>query len=147
NTAETIKLDKSVELVIASCGMTSNTKDVVADVRKLKEMKPEQFDTIVKQYLQVVKEGRKALENGDFDAVGSYMNQNHKLLQEITVSNETLDNMVQLALNAGALGAKVTGTGRGGNMIALTPGKPLQDAVAKALEDQKYRVWKTVIGV
>ena len=75
------------------------------------------------------------------------MNQNHKLLQEITVSNETLDNMVQLALNAGALGAKVTGTGRGGNMIALTPGKPLQNAVAKALEDQKYRVWKTVIGV
>ena len=55
--------------------------------------------------------------------------------------------MTELARSKGALGAKVTGTGRGGNMIALTPGKPLQNTVAAALEERNYLVWKTLIGV
>jgi mevalonate kinase len=147
NTIKTIQLEKSVELVIASSGMTSHTKEVVADVRKLKDQKPQWFDDITDQYQTVIREGKKALEAGEFQSLGSYMNQNHTLLQEITVSNETLDGMVQLARNAGALGAKVTGTGRGGNMIALTPGKSLQDTVAKTLEEKGFMVWKTLIGV
>jgi mevalonate kinase len=75
------------------------------------------------------------------------MNENHKLLQELTVSNEVLDKMVKIARDAGALGAKVTGTGRGGNINVLTPGKELQDKVYNALTDAGYPAWKTKIGV
>lgn len=147
NTMETIKLKTPVELVIASSGMTANTKDVVADVRKKKDENPEWFENIVKEYKDVISEGRKALESADFQKVGELMNKNHELLKEITVSNDVLDKMVNIARDAGALGAKVTGTGRGGNMISLTPGTEIQNKVAKALEDAGHRVWKTIIGV
>ena len=60
------------------------------------------------------------------------MNQNHALLQELTVSSPELDKLVEVARNAGALGAKMSGGGRGGNMIALI--KPEQaEEVAKSL--------------
>jgi mevalonate kinase len=75
------------------------------------------------------------------------MNKNHELLQKITVSNDALDKMVKLAKYNGALGAKVTGTGRGGNIIALTPGSELQDKVYNALKDAGHPAWKTLIGV
>ncbi|MFX0090674.1 MAG: mevalonate kinase [Candidatus Hodarchaeota archaeon] len=147
NTIETIKLKKPIGLVIASSGMTSNTKDVVADVRKMKESDPEWFDGIIKKYKELIKEGREALEKMDLNRVGQLMDKNHSLLQQITVSNDVLDKMVKIAKDAGALGAKVTGTGRGGNMISLTPEPELQKKVAQKLETAGYRVWKTQIGI
>ena len=147
NTMETIKLKKPIEMVIASSGMTANTTVVVGDVRKMKEEDPEWFADIVRQYESLIVEGRKALEEMDLETVGKLMNKNHSLLQEITVSNDTLDKMVKIAREAGALGAKVTGTGRGGNINVLTPGKDLQDKVYDALTKAGYAAWKTMIGV
>jgi mevalonate kinase len=146
NTIESIKLSKPIELVIASSGMTAHTSVVVADVRKKKEEDPEWFEAIIQDYQKVVKEGREALENLDLETVGQLMNRNHELLQNITVSNDVLDKMVKLARENGALGAKVTGTGRGGNIIALTPGAD-QDKVYNALKDAGHPAWKTLIGV
>ncbi len=147
NTMETLKLDKPISMVIASSGMTANTSVVVADVRKKKEENPEWFEEIVKEYNEVVKQGREALENMNLDHLGKLMNKNHELLQKVTVSNETLDKMVNIARDAGALGAKVTGTGRGGNINVLTPDPATQDKVYQALKDAGYAAWKTLIGV
>jgi mevalonate kinase len=62
------------------------------------------------------------------------MNQNHALLQEMTVSSPELDRLVQAAREAGALGAKLSGGGRGGNMIALV--KPdSAEAVSRSLKE------------
>ena len=62
------------------------------------------------------------------------MNQNHVLLQEMTVSSPELDKLVSAAQKAGALGAKMSGGGRGGNMIALV--KPdMAEAVSRSLRD------------
>ena len=147
NTIETIKLEKPIELVIASSGMTANTAVVVGDVRKKKEENPEWFEGVVKEYQEIIKKGREALENMELEQVGQLMDTNHELLQKITVSNNVLDKMVKIAKDNGALGAKVTGTGRGGNIIALTPGSELQDKVYKALKDAGHPAWKTLIGV
>ncbi len=147
NTMETIILAKPVEMVIASSGMTANTSVVVADVRKKKEENPEWFNGIITEYKKLIVEARKALEEMDLKTVGKLMNENHKLLQQLTVSNEVLDKMVKIARDAGAFGAKVTGTGRGGNINALTPGKELQDKVFNALTNVGYSAWKTKIGV
>jgi mevalonate kinase len=147
NTIKTIKLAKPVELVIASSGMTANTSVVVADVRKKKEANPDWFEGIIQEYREVVKEGRAALDNMDLERFGQLMNKNHELLQNITVSNDVLDKMVKLARDNGALGSKVTGTGRGGNMISLTPGTELQDKVYNALKDAGHPAWKTLIGI
>jgi len=147
NTMETIKIMKPIEMVIASSGMTANTSVVVADVREKKEKNPKWFNGIVTEYKTLIKEGRKALELRELEKVGKLMSKNHQLLQEITVSNDVLDKMVKIARNAGALGSKVTGTGRGGNINALTPGIELQEKVYKALTDAGYAAWKTKIGV
>ena len=64
--------------------------------------------------------------------------------QELTVSCKELDTLVEAARSAGAIGAKMSGTGRGGLMLALTPGKETQDAVALALSNAgAAQVWKT----
>jgi mevalonate kinase len=62
------------------------------------------------------------------------------------MSHETLDRMCKSALERGALGAKVTGGGRGGYMVSLTPGKELQDKVASAFEKEGYKVIRATIG-
>jgi mevalonate kinase len=146
NTMETTKLKNSVELVIGNSGITSDTKEVVDAVRKLKDKDPKWFDGIIEKYSRLVAQGRQALEKFDLPLVGKLMDKNHSLLQEITVSNEVLDSMVAISRKAGALGAKVTGTGRGGQMIALTPSMKLRDKVANALQAAGYEVWKTTIG-
>jgi mevalonate kinase len=75
------------------------------------------------------------------------MNENHKLLQQIEVSSRELDFLVNVAREYGAIGAKLTGGGFGGNMIALTPGKELQEKVANAIEKEGFQTVKTTIGV
>ena len=72
------------------------------------------------------------------------MDENHTLLQQLTVSCKELDDLVEAAKNAGAIGAKMSGTGRGGLMLALTPTDEVQTAVANALEKAGApQVWKT----
>jgi len=76
------------------------------------------------------------------------MNKNHELLQELTVSCEELDNLVIVARENGAIGAKMTGTGRGGNMIALAPDEATAKPIAKALEKARAAgVWLTSFGL
>jgi mevalonate kinase len=78
--------------------------------------------------------------------VGKIMSENHKLLIDMVMSHEILDYLCKLALEMGALGAKVTGGGRGGYMVALTPGKQLQEKVASAFEKGGYKVIRAMIG-
>jgi mevalonate kinase len=81
---------------------------------------------------------KQALEAGDLSTVGRIMSENHKLLVDMDMSHEILDFLCKVALENGALGAKVTGGGRGGYMIALTPGKELQDKVVSAFKKEGY---------
>ena len=147
NTIERIKMKEAVELVIGNSGITSNTKEVVADIRAKKEAEPEKYDKIFSEYGQLVKEAREALEQFNVERIGELMDKNHGLLQQINISCKELDEMVAIAKEAGALGAKLTGTGRGGLIIALTPGKELQEKVASAIEEKGYSIIKTKIGV
>ena len=89
---------------------------------------------------------KKALEAGDLKTVGKVMTENHKLLGEMEFSHEKLDYLCKLALEKGALGAKVTGGGRGGYMVALTPGKELQEKVASTFDQEGYKVIHATIG-
>jgi mevalonate kinase len=83
----------------------------------------------------------------DLNEVGELMNENHCLLQEIEVSSRELDMLVGIARKSGAFGAKLTGGGGGGCMVALTPSKELQEKVASAIEKEGFEVLRTKIGV
>ncbi len=146
-TVETIKLKEPAELVIASSGITASTKEVVGDVLRMKEEKTNWFEQILEDYKDIVEAGRQGLQEMDLRLIGLLMNQNHNLLIEIGVTCDEIEEIVGVARKAGAWGAKVTGTGRGGNVIALTPGRALQRNVAGAIEQRGYSVWSTRIGV
>ncbi|MBL8051702.1 MAG: mevalonate kinase, partial [Anaerolineales bacterium] len=75
---------------------------------------------------------RRSIESGKPELLGELMDHNHALLQEMTVSSPELDTLVSAAKDAGALGAKLSGGGRGGNMIALVE-QARAESVASAL--------------
>jgi mevalonate kinase len=137
------KIKEPIRIVYASTGITSSTTEVVGDVRAKKEKEPEWFDPLLQKYLALVPKAEKALEEGDLPALGKLMDENHALCQQLTVSCKESDELVEAARKAGALGAKMSGTGRGGLMLALTPTEEVQNAVAEALEKLAPQVWKT----
>ena len=146
NVMEILQSGKRMPLVIGNTGITASTVEVVADVRKLKEANPLRFDKIFSVYHSLAIDAKVALLEGDYIGIGKLMNQNHKLLQDITVSGEVNDKLVDIALKHGALGAKMTGTGRGGLVIALAENEEVQNNIANAIETEGYDAWKTMIG-
>ena len=145
---ENLKLDKPIHLIIASTGLTASTKTVVGDVRQKKEADQKWFSSLSEEYTGLVHDAREALLKLDVTRVGQLMNRNHEMLQDLTVSCVELDNLVTVARDAGAIGAKMTGTGRGGNMIAIASDAHSAETVAKALEENGAAgVWKTTFGL
>lgn len=146
NTMDRLNSPIKMPLVIANSGITASTTEVVDDVRRLKEQDEKKFKKIFGTYNNLAIKGKNALLEGNIKTVAELMNQNHKLLQEITVSGEINDELVDLAINNGALGAKMTGTGRGGLVIAIAENEEIQELIMKAVEKAGYDVWKTMIG-
>jgi mevalonate kinase len=144
---EHIKTPAPVEIVMGNTGLVTNTELAVAGVRERKHNNPDKYDQLFDTARSLVPQARSALEAGKYNTVGKLMLENHKLLQDIEVSCKELDHLVNIAMDHGALGAKMTGSGLGGYMIALTPSKELQDNVAKAIESDGFKVLKTTIGV
>jgi mevalonate kinase len=140
------KLREPVRIVYASTGITSSTAKVVGDVRAKREAEPEWFAALLARYTACCEKGEAALDAADWPALGALINENHTLCQELTVSCEELDSLVDAARAAGAVGAKMSGTGRGGLMLALTPSAESQAAVAAALEGKAAQVWTTTFA-
>ena len=147
NTIEKLCLREPVNIVIGSTGIVANTKAMVEGVAERRQKHPEKYDSLFEQAEAIALIGRKALQEHNLKKIGALMNDNHKLLQEIEVSHEKLDYLVDVARRQGAYGAKLTGGGGGGCMVALTPGRTLQERVAKTIENEGYEVLQTRIGV
>jgi mevalonate kinase len=146
NTIEKLSINKPIEIVIGNTGIIADTKAMVAGVAVRKKKNPEKYDRLFKQAEELAIVARKALEDFDLRKVGELMNENHLQLKEIGVSCEELDHLVSLAREKGAFGAKLTGGGGGGCMVALTPGRTLQEEVATTIENEGFKVLKTKIG-
>lgn len=147
NTIERLKIKKPIEIVMGNTGIVANTEAMVAGVAERKSKYPEKYNELFKQAEELAYEARKTLEKFDLKKLGELMNENHALLQQIEVSCKELDHLVDLALEQGAYGAKMTGGGGGGCMVALTPGKKLQKRVAIAMEKEGFMVLRTKVGV
>lgn len=140
-------IKQPVQIVYASTGITASTTEVVGDVRDKKEADPEWWDALLAKYVALVEAAEPVLEAGDAVALGKLVDANHVLCQELTVSCPELDKLVLAARAAGAVGAKMSGTGRGGLMLAITPGDALQASVAEALKKNgAAQVWTTTLA-
>jgi mevalonate kinase len=116
---ETFTVGKPFTIVIADTGIPAPTKESVGDVRKLWQKDKNTYESIFDEIAQISLIARRAIESGQPELLGELMDHNHSLLQQLTVSSPELDKLVFAARDAGALGAKLSGGGRGGNMIAL----------------------------
>ncbi len=129
---KTFHVGAPFSIMIGGTGITAPTKESVGSVRKLWQADKPRWEKVFTRIGEVVWNARQAIERGDIPELGRLMDANHALLQEMTVSCSELDDLVEAARKSGALGAKLSGGGRGGNMIALVE-KESAPAVARAL--------------
>jgi len=141
-----VDLKEPVEIVLGNSGVTADTTKLDSHVDQQKENNPKRFKVWLQTVTDQAFEMREALENDDLEKVGSIMTANHEILIDMDLSHETLNYLCNKALETGALGAKVTGGGRGGYMNALTPGRHLQEKVAAGIEKEGYKVIRATIG-
>ncbi len=131
---KTIEIRYPFTLVIGDTGLVSPTSVAVGDVRRAYEAQPELFEHYFALCGRITTNAALSIQNGRINSLGPLMNDNHEVLQKMGVSCPELDQLVAAAREAGASGAKLSGGGRGGNMIALVEPDQAQ-AVALALED------------
>jgi len=124
---EVFKVGEPFTIVIGDTGISAPTKESVADVRKLWEADQARWESVFDEVGEIARSAKEKIETGDWRLLGELMNQNHTLLQKMTVSSPELDTLVEAARKAGAAGAKLSGGGRGGNMIALAEAKKADD--------------------
>jgi mevalonate kinase len=116
---ERLTLAQPFTLVIADSGIQSQTSNVVADVRQGWQSHPQPYEKMFDSIGQISRLARGLINEGLVQELGPLMITNHQVLKELGVSCPELDRLVEAAVNSGALGAKLSGAGRGGNMIAL----------------------------
>jgi len=112
-------IDAALPLIVGYTGDARSTGELVMRVRERREKYPEIIDPIIKDIGAITRDARKKLENSE--DIGELMNINHGLLEALGVSTEKLSRLVHAARSAGAKGAKITGAGGGGCMLAYTP--------------------------
>lgn len=110
---------QALTFVIADSGITAPTKETVGDVRKGWETDPARYEAWFDEIATIATSARQAIATGDATTLGGLFQQNQAVLQKLGVSSAPLERLIDAAMDAGALGAKLSGGGRGGNVIAL----------------------------
>ena len=128
-----------VHLVIGDTGMPCSTKSTVEEVARQHARHPERTEKSFDAIATLVRNGRIAVETGDHRALGQLFDMNQHLLAGLMVSTSELEGLCRVARDAGALGAKLTGGGGGGCMIALASDADAAAKIASALSAESGR--------
>ncbi len=126
-----------IKFVIGHTGTKSKTPLLIKKIKKFVEYSSFGKE-LINEMEKFVIEGKKALENRDFVKLGEIMNENHKILHTLGTSSKEIEKLINASLKAGAYGAKVTGAGGGGSIIAISDNP---EKVANAIEKRKGRAY------
>ncbi len=118
-----------ITIVIADSGIAAPTKETVGDVRRGWLAEPARYDTCFDEIQTIVAQVQIAIEQGLLSILGELFNENQSILAELGVSSPPLERLIAAARAAGALGAKLSGGGRGGNVIALVRAEQIEAVV------------------
>jgi hydroxymethylglutaryl-CoA reductase len=144
NEIEDLVTPVPIPVVVGLTGVRSLTADTVGRVHAGWEKNPQHYEAIFSEIDGLVMTGVEALRRGDLAALGEVMNLNHGLLNALQVSSPELEAIVDLARRSGALGAKLTGGGGGGAMIAIAEPDRIH-SVANTLDVAGYQTYLTEI--
>jgi hydroxymethylglutaryl-CoA reductase len=141
---DTLELAKPIDFVIGLTGVEGLTAKMVARVRDGRKRNRDVYDTMFKGIDAVTGQALEAIRAHDLERLGELMNVCQGLLNGLQVSNWELEELIQVARENGALGAKLTGGGGGGSMIALCPDNPGQ--VVQAIQAAGYQAMEVRVG-
>lgn len=141
------KLESLPELnvLVGYTGKYGNTGEMVESVKKLRESRPELINSVILAIGKATEAGIKALKGRKSEKVGALMNANQNLLEGLQVSSPELRDLINAARSSGATGAKLTGAGGGGCMIALVP--EAIEEIAKEIRKEGGEPIRAKIGV
>lgn len=114
-----LALPEPIELVVADSGERASTRELVAGVRERRGERPRVYERWFDQIGSLVDEARVSMEAGEPVRLGWLLDNNHLILQAMRLSTAEIDRLVAAARQSGALGAKLSGAGGGGLMVAL----------------------------
>ncbi len=146
NRIDTLSVKRDLLFLIADCGIPSSTREVVADVRRRWLRSKVRFEHLFDSCGDIAQAAKEALGAGDTIKLGRLMNENHNVLVQMGVSSKELDQLVTAAQSAGATGAKMSGAGRGGNMIALVESSHEQKVRTALKEAGARAIFTTVLN-
>ena len=136
---ELISLQYPLHLIFAFSGIKGLTREAVEKVRDGYTKNMDLFNQYFQEIQKTVIQARERINDGDTKGLGSLMTENHRLLQVIGVSIPMLDKLVEDAKNAGAVGAKLCGSGLGGNIVALVEKNKIENVKNKL--KQSGAIW------
>jgi mevalonate kinase len=142
--AEPVPLVRPLPLVIAVAGPPASTREMVENVARLAARRPEIVQKAVSGITALVKNARLCAEAGDMPGLGKLMDLNQMLLSGLMVSTEGIERACDTARRAGALGAKLTGAGGGGCVVALADLDP--EPVLLAWKNEGLECFSAVVG-
>jgi mevalonate kinase len=140
-TVEQVKFTQPLHIVLIDSGVPADTKKAITKFKEGIGQNPQ----MLVDYEKIFTRGRDALILGDLESLSQAINSNHELLKTVGVSNFQLDNIVTMSLAAGAMGAKLTGSGLGGLVLALAKDKPSQNKIFASLQSSGFFVQKLII--
>jgi mevalonate kinase len=130
--ARPIRIARPFTLLIANTGVASPTRVAVTDVRREWQRDPARYEKVFDDIAEIVKRAQLVLALGLNDDLGGLMDRNQELLRELGVSAPEIEVLLRAAEDAGALGGKLSGAGRGGNVI-FEVRQELADVINQAL--------------
>ncbi len=139
-----LRFPEPLTFVIGLTGVESLTAKMVARVRDGRHRNRDVYDTMFKGIDAVTGQALDAIKRFDLERLGELMNVCQGLLNGIQVSSWELEELIQISRENGALGAKLTGGGGGGSMIALCPDNAAD--VMDAMQDAGYQSMEVLIG-
>jgi mevalonate kinase len=131
-TLEPVRAGGTLHLCVGSTGTASSTRSMVDAVAQLRASRPELVEKSFEAVRALVHSARLAIVAGDRFALGRLMDLNQTLLGALFVSTPDIERLCAVARRGGALGAKLTGAGGGGSVVALVPSLASADVVLSA---------------
>jgi hydroxymethylglutaryl-CoA reductase len=139
-----LEVSEPIPVVIGMTGVESLTAKMVARVRTAWERNPKRYERIFDEIDSLTLQGIRAISDNDLDQLGELMNINQGFLNALQVSCWEIEELIQIARENGAVGAKLTGGGGGGSIIAICPDD--SERVVRAMQDAGYQAMEVKIG-
>ena len=141
-----ISFDGTRSFILSYSGLNRSTRGQIGRVSKMKERYPGMFESLAAGMSELSLRASEMLGVGDMKGLGTLLTVNHAALMSLGVSNDALDEMVDLLLSMGSYGAKLTGAGGGGSVLAVAAeGK--EKSIVSGLSARGFETFRVKIPV